>query len=419
MAYRITIYSLLHIPALVLALAAIPFVWSRRKMPGLIYLVWLDIAAALWIAAAGMEMAAATVPLKFFWSQICYLGTLTVPVFLLLFAVGYTQPRHHWGWRRILPLFIVPVLTWIVVFTDDLRPLNWPSLAFDPVTNIGVYGHGPWFWFTVVFIYGTVATAFVLLFTRLVRLRAYFRGQMRIFVLASLFPVVANVAYLSGLNPVRGMEWTPVSFGLMSIVLAWGASQGKVFKLVPVAHECLSDCMADAVIVADVQGCIVDINPAAERIFGRAPADVVGRPVSELMGSTEQANALLGSEAGQRVELTLDIGGTQRFFDAHMTPLRDWQGRLLVLLDITGYKHLEREREELIQGLQDALAQVKRLQGLLPICARCKRIRDDQGYWHSVEEYIKQHSEADFSHGLCPECAKKLYPEFFSGGKEG
>jgi len=66
---------------------------------------------------------------------------------------------------------------------------------------------------------------------------------------------------------------------------------------------------------------------------------------------------------------------------------------------------MDREREELIQQLQQALSQVKTLTGLLPICAWCKNVRDDQGYWLRVEEYIQDHSDAKFSHGLCPECA--------------
>jgi hypothetical protein len=70
-------------------------------------------------------------------------------------------------------------------------------------------------------------------------------------------------------------------------------------------------------------------------------------------------------------------------------------------------------RERLILELQNALAQVKTLSGLLPICSSCKKIRDDQGYWNQLEVYIQDHSEAVFSHSLCPDCAKKLYPEIF------
>ncbi len=75
-------------------------------------------------------------------------------------------------------------------------------------------------------------------------------------------------------------------------------------------------------------------------------------------------------------------------------------------------KHLEIEREQLIQELQAALATVKRLSGLLPICAGCKKIRDDRGYWTQVEQYIQEHTDVDFNHGICPECAEKLYSDF-------
>ena len=75
-------------------------------------------------------------------------------------------------------------------------------------------------------------------------------------------------------------------------------------------------------------------------------------------------------------------------------------------------KQSEEERERLIAELKKALSDVKALSGLLPICASCKRIRDDKGYWNQIESYIKDHSEAEFSHGICPDCVEKLYPEF-------
>ena len=88
-------------------------------------------------------------------------------------------------------------------------------------------------------------------------------------------------------------------------------------------------------------------------------------------------------------------------------------GRLWSFKDITERKRMEEERENLIKDLQDAIKKVKTLTGLLPICSHCKKIRDDQGYWNELEVFISEHSGADFSHGVCPECAKKLYPEHF------
>ena len=81
-----------------------------------------------------------------------------------------------------------------------------------------------------------------------------------------------------------------------------------------------------------------------------------------------------------------------------------------VLFDITDRKQTEAERDRLIQELQSALASVKSLSGLLPICAGCKKIRDDQGYWNQVDSYIQKHSEVTFSHGLCPDCIKTYFP---------
>jgi len=76
-------------------------------------------------------------------------------------------------------------------------------------------------------------------------------------------------------------------------------------------------------------------------------------------------------------------------------------------------KAAEQKREKSLREREMALAEVRMLRGILPICASCKKIRNDQGSWIQIEEYIRGHSEAEFSHGICQECAKKLYPEFY------
>jgi len=104
-----------------------------------------------------------------------------------------------------------------------------------------------------------------------------------------------------------------------------------------------------------------------------------------------------------------------------IVPHRDGQGRLLrydgLVEDITERKQAEQEKEQVISQLQQALAKVKMLSGLIPICAACKKIRDDKGYWQQLEGYIRDHSEAEFSHGICPECQRKLYPELYDKNK--
>jgi hypothetical protein len=83
--------------------------------------------------------------------------------------------------------------------------------------------------------------------------------------------------------------------------------------------------------------------------------------------------------------------------------------------DITRRKRAEKERENLIGELQNALTEIRALRGILPICSFCKKIRDDKGYWEQVDVYISKHSKADISHSICPECMKKHYPDLDVG----
>jgi len=89
---------------------------------------------------------------------------------------------------------------------------------------------------------------------------------------------------------------------------------------------------------------------------------------------------------------------------------------IVTFMDITERKHAEEEKDRLLNELKDALSKVKTLSGLLPICSYCKNVRDDKGYYHQIESYIRDHSEASFSHGICPACAKEQFPELDLNG---
>ena len=110
-----------------------------------------------------------------------------------------------------------------------------------------------------------------------------------------------------------------------------------------------------------------------------------------------------------------NAGEEDRSFIVIAKPLLDAEGKPVGVIesfqDITDRKRVERERELLIEELRKSMEKVKLLSGYLPICASCKKIRDDKGYWTQVEAYIRSHSEVEFSHGICPECMHKLYPE--------
>ena len=135
------------------------------------------------------------------------------------------------------------------------------------------------------------------------------------------------------------------------------------------------------------------------------------------------AAAVIQSLAGKDAESIVDLehriirrDGLVRHVIARIKILKDDSGYPARIYganqDITERKMIEEEREKLIVELKEAISQVKTLSGLLPICASCKKIRDKKGTWEHLESYIRDHSGADFSHSICPECAAKLYPEY-------
>ncbi len=107
--------------------------------------------------------------------------------------------------------------------------------------------------------------------------------------------------------------------------------------------------------------------------------------------------------------------GSRRFFDLTLT-LIPWPAGDAVLAsirDASGRILMEQEQDKLICELKQAMEKIKTLRGLLPICSHCKKVRNDEGYWQQVEVYVRDHSMAEFSHGICPDCMKKYYSEYF------
>lgn len=150
------------------------------------------------------------------------------------------------------------------------------------------------------------------------------------------------------------------------------------------------------------------MNRASERVLDRNAVPQLGTTVwNQLPALDTEVEQLL-----QRVMLERTSGfcetyyaPAERWFSFHVNPFRE--GISVLFRDISRRKSAEAERERLIRELRAALAHVRTLRGLIPICAWCKKIRNDHGYWEQVEAYIKNHSEADFTHGMCPDCARK------------
>jgi PAS domain S-box-containing protein len=179
----------------------------------------------------------------------------------------------------------------------------------------------------------------------------------------------------------------------------------------------------DAIVGKTLEGIVTSWNSGAERLYGYTNAEMMGKSAAVLVPlyrPQDWEETLDFIKRGEPVECfeTVRIRKNGEPVDVSLTisPIRDEAGQVIgastVARDICEHKREEQERLKLIQELTEALAQVKTLSGLLPICASCKKIRDDNGYWQQVETYIQKHSDVDFTHGICPECVTRLYPEY-------
>jgi len=179
------------------------------------------------------------------------------------------------------------------------------------------------------------------------------------------------------------------------------------------------NALSDWICIIDLDFRIVRTNQAVKDFLGVAPEEVLGKRCYEIVhgtgGHIDHCPIPRMVQSGRRAQTEVPLADG-RWLCITADPLTDNEGKLSgavhMVRDITEFKAVEAERETLIRELEQTLAEVKTLKGLIPICANCRRIRDDSGAWNPLEAFVRNNFDADFSHGICPECAKKEYKAF-------
>lgn len=175
-----------------------------------------------------------------------------------------------------------------------------------------------------------------------------------------------------------------------------------------------------AIIITDNRGVITYVNNSFLTIFDyKNKSEVLGMNAADIFQSNKitrfsDVKEIIQASNNDTGEFSVTRKNGETFFvEISFSDVTnsngDVVGKMASLLDVTKRKTAEQEKEALVQQLKEALEKIKTLRGLIPICASCKNIRDDKGFWHRVDSYIERYSEAQFSHGLCPECEEKLY----------
>jgi len=329
----------------------------RRHAPSAIPFIFLMLFVAQWSLCYAFELGTANLQTKLLLAKIKYLGIVIVPVAWIFFALKYTGREEWLKIRKIALIVIIPLVTLILVWTNDLHGLIWRTTRLDTsglfFVRISIYG--PWFWVHTLYSYLLLLLGTILIIQALIQSPYLNRGQAIALLISVLAPWVGNALYIYDLNPFPNLDLTPFAFTLTGVGLSWSLFQFKLLDIVPVARETVFESMSDVVIVTDPQNRIVDLNPAAQRVIGRSTSESFGQLAGKVLSSWPNLAEYCRNMTEIHSEIVSDENGRRRYFDLSISPLRDKKdiltGRLVVLRDITERK----QAEEILQNAHDAL----------------------------------------------------------------
>jgi signal transduction histidine kinase len=340
-----TIYSVFFVATSLVSFFVAFIAFQRKTAIAAKELAWLMIAAGTGAFCVIFETVAAIPAEKLIWAKLEYLGGVSTPVFYLIFVLRYTGREKFLTKRNILLLFVIPVITLILVFTNEKHNLIWTG--FTPIsrdTNLMEYSHGMGFWIGYIsYSYFLLLLSAVILFTFILTQAKPFKTQAIVVLAGGLFPWISSVLYLTGNNLVPGLDLTPVSITLSGVIAAYAILNFRFLDLVPIARETLVDILPDGIVALDSQNRIQDINRAAISFLGIKNRNVIGIPITSAEASATQ---LLNAVVDKSLLFQIESGcnGETRTFHIFKKDLKNQPGsRLIIISDITAVKKTEKD----------------------------------------------------------------------------
>ena len=336
MNFVFTVYTVFFIITTLASFFVAFLAWQRRSVKGARELTWLMIAAGIgsfWII---FETAAPSLEMKILMSKLEFLGGIATPVLYLIFVLRFTGKDKLITTKNIILLFIIPAVVLLLTLTNEAHNLMWSGFsAISAKTNLMEYYHGTGFWIGyIAYTYLMLTLSTIYLINFLIHRAKAFRSQALVILIGGAFPWIVSAMYLSGSNPVPGLDLAPVSITLSGILAGFAILNFRFLDLVPVARETLVETLQDGILAIDTQNRIQDINKAALSYLGILKKNVIGmniesagaavnellhaaivpepvEPVEVLINNelktfriTKQA---IGSQAGSRLVLIRDI----------------------------------------------------------------------------------------------------------------
>lgn len=417
-------YLLLIVVVLVLLGATAGYAWRHRRAPGGMRFLVFTSAGWVWVFLVGAMALADPATARILLSvKYLAIGVASTTSFLFIAErTGHLTRLTRWKFAAFLA---VPVAGHLASFSDRAGMISDVSFGRAyALTHIASISFGPIYWLFTGYSYALMLSSVFLLYFMRREGASMARVQATPLLVGVIAPLMSNVLLITGIAP-RAFDPMPFGIALTGLGLWWGAFRDRILDLVPVARHVLVDSLHEGILIVDRDGRILDVNRHFAWMAGVAPERLVGTtlaechlPVSGMSDvlqralSTAESPGATPDATGPAPRYALEIG--DRVFDVRVLVVagRDatTEARIVVLHDVTDRQRWQDEQARLIAELQDALGEVKTLSGLLPICSGCKKIRDDAGDWQALEVYIRDRTDAEFSHGMCPSCVERWYP---------
>jgi PAS domain S-box-containing protein len=363
MIWQMPLIVFLTVLSVALSLFLAAYAWPRRNRPGVLAFALLMAATAESSISSTLSMFSRTEETALFWTNLIFLGLSAIPVLLLMFILQYSGRERWLSRRRIGVLFFIPLVTQVVVWTNDRHSLFIRQARFARQGGLMLVQEkqlGPWFGVHLGYMYVLFVVAIICTILMVIRPQHLYRKQAIGMLFAGFPPMLNGVLIHSGLFSAVKTQFSPVSYTLMGAVLAWTLFRHQFLKVVPVARDLLIDSMSDAMLVVDSQHRIVDLNPAAQVLVDPSCSQCIGQTAFDVFPSWHGLMDHLRQDTQIQTEIHLNHPTTQHHYHVRISSLTDKRGqqagKLIMLRDITERKRTEMELnvyhdhlEELVQ----------------------------------------------------------------------
>ncbi|NMC14647.1 MAG: diguanylate cyclase [Chloroflexi bacterium] len=313
---------------------------SSRRIP----LFFMLTAIAVWNLSSGMEMISQSLPAKISWSKFEYLGSAAAAPLLLIFCLEYTRNTKLLTRRNIFLLFIVPLVILGFVITNERHKLIWTEITPSPAGyNLYVYHHGILFWVYVAYNYLLVLAAVITFVRAFKQIPKTYQPHLIGLLIGIFIPCVASILYSFNVNPIPGFDIPALSFSLTGLVIYWFMIRYHLFDIVPLARQTLIENLSDGVLVLDEFDRIIDINPAAQKIFS-ITEPVIGEYAENALPNWQEFEEYLDRVDDSRSELFIK-STPPKYTSICVTNIKNQKGevngKIISLRDITEQKRTE------------------------------------------------------------------------------